>query len=59
LDTFDLEPIIPKDGQIDNVLEKGDILIFQISKEAISTKGPRLTCELIYRRTLFGASTIH
>ena len=46
LDTFYLEPHIPKDGQIDNVLEKGDILIFQISKEAISTKGPRLTCEL-------------
>ena len=29
-----------------DALEKGDILIFQISKEAISTKGPRLTCEL-------------
>lgn len=46
LDTFDLEPFIQKDGQMTNVLEKGDILIFQISKEAISTKGPRLTCEL-------------
>ncbi|MFN8296087.1 MAG: ribonuclease E/G [Chitinophagales bacterium] len=46
LDTFELEPFIQKDGQMTTALEKGDILIFQISKEAISTKGPRLTCEL-------------
>ncbi len=46
LDKFEFGPYIPKDGQIVDVLEKGDILIFQISKEAISTKGPRLTCEL-------------
>jgi ribonuclease G len=46
LDKFEFEPVIPKDGQMTDALEKGDILIFQISKEAISTKGPRLTCEL-------------
>ena len=46
LDKFEFEPVIQKDGLMTNALEKGDILIFQISKEAISTKGPRLTCEL-------------
>ena len=46
LDKFEFEPSIQKDGQMVDILEKGDILIFQISKEAISTKGPRLTCEL-------------
>lgn len=46
LDKFEFEPNIQKDGLMSDVLEKGDILIFQISKEAISTKGPRLTCEL-------------
>ncbi len=46
LDKFEFEPFIQKDGQMVDVLEKGDIIIFQISKEAISTKGPRLTCEL-------------
>ncbi len=46
LDKFEFDPFIPKDGQMTDALEKGDILIFQISKEAISTKGPRLTCEL-------------
>jgi ribonuclease G len=46
LDKFEFEPQIHKDGQMVDVLQKGDILIFQISKEAISTKGPRLTCEI-------------
>lgn len=46
LDNFEFDLNIKKDGQITDVFEKGDILVFQISKEAISTKGPRLTCEL-------------
>jgi ribonuclease G len=46
LDKFEFEPTIQKDGLMTDALEKGDILVFQISKEAISTKGPRLTCEL-------------
>lgn len=46
LDKFEFEPFIHKDGQITNVMDKGDIFMFQISKEAISTKGPRLTCEI-------------
>jgi ribonuclease G len=46
LDTFATEPYIEKDGKIEDVLQKGDVLICQVAKEAISTKGPRLTCEL-------------
>ncbi|MCB9032582.1 MAG: Rne/Rng family ribonuclease [Chitinophagales bacterium] len=46
LETVVLEPPIDKNGNISDVLKKGDIGIFQIAKEAISTKGPRLTCEI-------------
>lgn len=46
LSDFIIEPEIEKNGSIDQLLEKGDILVFQILKEAISTKGPRLTCEI-------------
>ena len=37
-----------KDGSIQNVLKQGDMLLVQIVKEPISTKGPRLTCELSF-----------
>ncbi|MCO5231213.1 MAG: ribonuclease E/G [Chitinophagales bacterium] len=43
---FSLENSIPKDGKIQDVLEKGDWVFTQIMKEAISTKGPRMTCEV-------------
>lgn len=43
---FTLQPAIPKDGKIGDVLTKGDLVITQILKEAISTKGPRMTCEV-------------
>jgi ribonuclease G len=43
---FELENLIPKDGKIQEVLQKGDWVITQIMKEAISTKGPRMTCEV-------------
>lgn len=35
-----------KDGQIADYLKVGDILLVQISKEPINTKGPRLTAEI-------------
>jgi ribonuclease G len=41
-----LETQIPKDGKISEVLTKGDYVLCQILKESISTKGPRLSCEL-------------
>ena len=39
---------IEKDGTISNVLKQGQEVIVQIVKEPISTKGPRLTCELSF-----------
>ena len=41
-------PDIEKDGSISNVLQVGQEVIVQIVKKPISTKGPRLTCELSF-----------
>ena len=41
-------PDIEKDGAISSVLQQGQEVIVQIVKEPISTKGPRLTCELSF-----------
>ncbi len=46
LDSFDIPPEIDKKGSIDKVLKKGDFLLVQVLKEPISTKGPRLSCEI-------------
>jgi ribonuclease G len=46
MDGFRLEADINKNGKIQDVLSKGDLVITQIMKEAISTKGPRMTCEV-------------
>ena len=42
------QPILEKDGSIQNTLKVGQELLVQIVKEPISTKGPRLTCELSF-----------
>ena len=39
-------PDINKDGKIAQVLKSGQPILVQVEKEAISTKGPRLTCEI-------------
>jgi len=46
LEKFTLEPDIDKHGKIGQQLTKGQIIPVQIVKEPISTKGPRLSCEL-------------
>jgi ribonuclease G len=46
LDNFKLEPEIIKTGKVDQVLNKKQPILVQILKEPISTKGPRLSCEL-------------
>lgn len=46
LNDFVLENDISKDGSIDQVVKKGDLLLVKIAKESISNKGPRLTAEL-------------
>ncbi len=46
LDRFTFEPEIIKTGKITQVLNKRERLLVQILKEPISTKGPRLSCEV-------------
>lgn len=46
LDDFDFEPEIIKTGKIDQVLNKRQPILVQVLKEPISTKGPRLSCEI-------------
>lgn len=46
LEKFTLEPDINKHGKITQQLSKGLVIPVQIVKEPISTKGPRLSCEL-------------
>ena len=41
-------PILEKDGSVQNTLKVGQELLVQIIKEPISTKGPRLSCELSF-----------
>jgi len=46
LDNFKYEDEIVKTGKVDQVLNKRWPILVQILKEPISTKGPRLSCEL-------------
>ncbi|MDR1793295.1 MAG: Rne/Rng family ribonuclease [Bacteroidales bacterium] len=43
-----LENPLPKDGNIKEVLSSGQLVLVQIAKESISTKGPRLTGEIAF-----------
>lgn len=46
LNGFKTEPDINKLGKMSQVLTKGQKILVQVVKEPISTKGPRLSCEL-------------
>ncbi len=46
LDHFKIEPEIIKTGKVDQVMDKKQMLLVQVLKEPISTKGPRLSCEI-------------
>ncbi|MDO1446808.1 Rne/Rng family ribonuclease [Rhodocytophaga aerolata] len=46
LNGFPLEPEIDKLGKISQVLSKNSPILVQVVKEPISTKGPRLSCEI-------------
>lgn len=46
LDNFEMERDNPKNGKIGNVFDKNQPILLQVLKEPISTKGPRLTCEI-------------
>ena len=41
-----LEPQLEKEGRIGDYLQQGQLVMVQIAKEAISTKGPRLTADI-------------
>ena len=44
-------PDLKKDGSVQNVLKGGQEVVVQVVKEPISTKGPRLTCDLSFAPT--------
>ena len=46
LKNFKSQPNLSKEGAINDALKGGDLILTQISKEPISTKGPRLTTEI-------------
>jgi ribonuclease G len=46
LHNFELEPDINKNGKIEEVLNKRYLLLVQVAKEPISSKGPRLTADI-------------
>ena len=46
LDAMKLEPPIEKSGKIGSYLQVGQTVMVQVAKEAISTKGPRLTADI-------------
>ena len=46
LEAMKIDTPLEKDGKISNHLQVGQTVMVQVSKEAISTKGPRLTCDI-------------
>lgn len=46
LEKFKLHPEIDKHGKMNQVMSKNHHILVQVVKEPISTKGPRLSCEL-------------
>ena len=48
MDKFKLDPDLPKNGKIADILTVGDLIPVQIAKEPIHTKGPRITAEVSF-----------
>lgn len=46
VESMKLEPALAKEGRLGDHLQVGDTVMVQIAKEAISTKGPRLTADI-------------
>lgn len=46
LKNFEIQKEIDKNGTIDKVLVKDDVVLLQITKEPISTKGPRISTQI-------------
>ena len=43
-----IEEELGKEGSIQDTLQQGQELLVQVTKEPISTKGPRMTCEISF-----------
>ncbi|MBQ2186341.1 MAG: ribonuclease E/G, partial [Bacteroidaceae bacterium] len=43
-----VQPILEKEGSVQYVLKSGQEVLVQIVKEPISTKGPRITCDISF-----------
>ncbi len=48
LDNFTIEPVFEKSGNLSNSLKVGQYLLTQVTKEPISTKGPKLSGEVSF-----------
>ncbi|TRX58397.1 Rne/Rng family ribonuclease [Fulvivirga sp. M361] len=46
LENFNIRPDIDKHGKVTDILSRNQQILVQVVKEPISTKGPRLSCEL-------------
>ncbi|WP_407405914.1 Rne/Rng family ribonuclease [Chryseobacterium sp.] len=46
LKNFELQPELDKNGTIDKIIAKDDVILLQITKEPISTKGPRISTQI-------------
>jgi ribonuclease G len=46
IENFELEPDIDKSGKISHVLSPNQLILVQIAKEPISSKGPKITSEI-------------
>lgn len=48
LKNFKVEPILEKNGNLSNVLKVGQLVLTQVAKEPISTKGPKLSGDISF-----------
>lgn len=48
LKDFKIEPILEKTGNLSNVLKVGQLVLAQVAKEPISTKGPKLSGDISF-----------
>ena len=48
LKNFKIEPILEKTGNLSNILKVGQLVLAQVAKEPISTKGPKLSGDISF-----------
>jgi len=48
IEKIKLEKDLPKEGSIQEYLQQGQEVLVQVTKEPISTKGPRMTCDISF-----------